>query len=408
LKLYLETRKFKSGEIHDLRLAFEETTGKDMNWFFNQWFLAKGHPVLNVSKTYGNGKLLVTVEQKQDFSETPLYKLPVNIDIYEGGKVNRQLVWVDEASQTFTFSVAFAPDLVNFDGERQLLAKINFEKTREEYLFQAANAPLWQDRDEALIYFSKKLSDKDIYEAVKRMAQNDKWKGVRQDAVSYLGDFAKGTEEDLKTILTGIANTDASTKVRAEAIHALASHFKGDDLNALYEKGLSEQSYAINAECLEAMTKVNPAVAMQKAKSLENENGKKLIYAIADLYANNGSDDNAAFFARAKTQFNGFELLGFGGIYGKFLKRCTKPETAIAGANDFAGLAKSGNKYVKYGAQKVMKTYLIDNYESRESKLKSNIEAAKKENKDVTAMNAELQKISETKAKLTEIYNSVK
>jgi aminopeptidase N len=408
LKLYLETRKFKSGEIHDLRLAFEETTGKDMNWFFNQWFLAKGHPVLNVSKTYGNGKLLVTVEQKQDFSETPLYKLPVNIDIYEGGKVNRQLVWVDEASQTFTFSVAFAPDLVNFDGERQLLAKINFEKTREEYLFQAANAPLWQDRDEALTYFSKKLSDKDIYEAVKRMAQNDKWKGVRQDAVSYLGDFAKGTEEDLKTILTGIANTDASTKVRAEAIHALASHFKGDDLNALYEKGLSEQSYAINAECLEAMTKVNPAVAMQKAKSLENENGKKLIYAIADLYANNGSDDNAAFFARAKTQFNGFELLGFGGIYGKFLKRCTKPETAIAGANDFAGLAKSGNKYVKYGAQKVMKTYLIDNYESRESKLKSNIEAAKKENKDVTAMNAELQKISETKAKLTEIYNSVK
>jgi aminopeptidase N len=410
LKLYLDNRRFKSAEIHDLRLAFEETTGKDMNWFFNEWFLAKGHPVLNVSKTYDEAskKLTVKVEQKQDFTETPLYKLPINIDIYSGGKMDRQLVWIDDVSETFTFNVASAPNLVNFDGERQLLAKINYEKTREEYLFQAANAPLWGDRDEALNYFSKKLSDKDIYEAVKKMAQSDKWKGIRQDAVSYLGDFAKGTEDDLKALLLNIAANDASTKVRAEAIHGLSMHFKGEDLNSLYEKGLTEQSYAINAECLEAMTKVNPTVAMQKAKSLENETGKKLIYAIADLYANNGSDENAPFFAKAKSQFNGFELLGFGGIYGKFLKRCTKPETAIAGANDFAGLTKSGNKYVKYGALKVMKTYLVENYESRESKLKSNIETAKKENKDVTAMETELKTVTETKNKLTDIYNSVK
>ncbi len=410
LKLYLETRSYKPGEIHHLRLAFEDVTGKDMNWFFNQWFLAKGHPVLNVTQKYDEAthKLTVGVEQKQDFTEVPLYTLPVNIDIYSGGKMDRQLIWIDEAAQTFTFDVASKPNLVNFDGERQLLGKINYEKTREEYLFQIANAPLWQDRDEALTYFSKKLSDKDIYEAVKKIAQSDKWKGIRMDAVTYLGDFAKGTEEDLKALFLGIANKDESTKVRAEAIKALASKFKGDDLNALYEKGLSEQSYAINAECLEAMTKVNPTIALAKAKSLENETGKKLLYAIADLYSNHGSDENAPFFAKAKTQFHGFELLGFGSIYGKFLKRCTKPETAIDGANDLAKMASTGGKYVKYGALRVLKTSLVENYESRENKLKSNIETAKKENKDVTAMNAELKTITETKNKLTEIYNSVK
>ncbi|MBK7666370.1 MAG: M1 family peptidase [Sphingobacteriaceae bacterium] len=410
LKLYLESRSFKPGEIHHLRLAFEDVTGKDMNWFFNQWFLAKGHPILNVTKNYDEAshKLFVKVEQKQDFTEVPLYKLPINIDIYWGGKVDRQLVWVEEASQTFTFDFATAPNLVNFDSERQLLAKIKYEKTKEEYLFQAANAPLWGDRDEALNYFSKKLSDKDIYEAVKKMAQSDKWSGIRLDAVSYLGDNAKGTEEDLKSLLVNIANNDANTKVRAEVIHGLSLHFKGEDLNALYEKGLSEQSYAINGESLEAMTKVNPTVASQKAKTLENETGKKLIYAIADLYSNHGSDENAPFYAKAKTQFNGFELLGFASIYGKFLKRCTKPETAIAGANDLAGLTKGGNKYVKYGALRVLKTNLVENYEGRESKLKSNIEAAKKENKDVTAMNAELKTVTETKNKLTDIYNSVK
>ena len=46
LKLYLEKNKFKNAEIHDLRLAFEEVTGEDLNWFFNEWFLAKGHPDL--------------------------------------------------------------------------------------------------------------------------------------------------------------------------------------------------------------------------------------------------------------------------------------------------------------------------------------------------------------------------
>ena len=51
LNLYLTTNKFKSAEAHHLRLAFEEVTGKDLNWFFNQWYFGAGHPKLDV--TYG-------------------------------------------------------------------------------------------------------------------------------------------------------------------------------------------------------------------------------------------------------------------------------------------------------------------------------------------------------------------
>ena len=39
LNKYLEDNKFKTAEVHNLRLAFEEVTGYDLNWFFNQWFL---------------------------------------------------------------------------------------------------------------------------------------------------------------------------------------------------------------------------------------------------------------------------------------------------------------------------------------------------------------------------------
>jgi aminopeptidase N len=410
LKLYLESRKFKSGEIHHLRLAFEDVTGKDMNWFFNQWFLNKGCPNLEITKSYDESskKLSLTVTQKQDLKEMPLYKLPVYIDIYSGGKKDRQLIWITDAKQTFTFNVNSKPELVNFDGERQLLAKIKYEKSKEELMFQYSNAALFQDRDEALTYFGKNLKDKDAYDLVKKIAQADKWKGLRADAISYLSDNASGTEEDLRTLLVNIAGSDESTKVRAEAVEALSKHFKGEDLNSLYEKGLNEQSYAINAACLGALSKTNVPLAMQKAKALENESGKKLLYAIADLYAANGTDENISFFSNARNKFNGFELLGFGSLYGKFLKRCTKPETVLAGANEFAVMAKTGSRYVKYGALGVLKNMLISTWEAKERKLKSDVEAAKKESKDTSALEADLKIAGETKTKLNEIYNSVK
>ena len=46
LNRYLTVNSYKSAEIHDLRLAMEEVSGEDLNWFFNQWFLSKGHPIL--------------------------------------------------------------------------------------------------------------------------------------------------------------------------------------------------------------------------------------------------------------------------------------------------------------------------------------------------------------------------
>ncbi|NNE55927.1 MAG: M1 family metallopeptidase, partial [Flavobacteriales bacterium] len=49
LNLYLTNNQFHEVEIHNLRLAFEEVSGRDLLQFFDQWFLGKGHPVLQVT-----------------------------------------------------------------------------------------------------------------------------------------------------------------------------------------------------------------------------------------------------------------------------------------------------------------------------------------------------------------------
>jgi aminopeptidase N len=52
LKLYLTENKYKAAEVHQLRMYFEKVTGKDLNWFFNQWFFGKGHPNVQISYDY--------------------------------------------------------------------------------------------------------------------------------------------------------------------------------------------------------------------------------------------------------------------------------------------------------------------------------------------------------------------
>jgi aminopeptidase N len=67
LNLYLNTNKFKSAEAQQLRLAFEEVTGQDLNWFWNQWYYGSGQPDLTINYEYNvNNKIAsVIVEQTQ-------------------------------------------------------------------------------------------------------------------------------------------------------------------------------------------------------------------------------------------------------------------------------------------------------------------------------------------------------
>ncbi len=49
---YLKTHEYGTGEAHQLRLSFEKISGKDLNWFFNQWYFNSGNPKLNIQYSY--------------------------------------------------------------------------------------------------------------------------------------------------------------------------------------------------------------------------------------------------------------------------------------------------------------------------------------------------------------------
>lgn len=409
LKKYLENNRYKAAEIHHLRLAFEEVTGRDMNWFFNQWFLNKGRPQLKVTKNWNaaTSRVELTVEQTQDLKNTPLYTLPVEVDIYSDGVADRKRLLISEQKQTFTLVANGEPQLLNFDAERQLLCDLDYTKSTTEYLFQYKNAPLYGDRYEALDKLSDKLSDPAVMKLFTDAAKNDKFHYLRNFAISKLEKVSEPEKPAIKSLLTDIYKTDKNTKTRARALEALNKMGRDADVMALNESALNEQSYAICGEALENIIKQDPIAAMPKVKKFENESGKKVLFPVAELYSQQGADEQMPFFRNMLRYVNGFEMMTFCSYYSKTAARCSKADNMLAAARDLAIIGKDANKFTKYAAKKAIKDILAA-AEKSEKNLQETIDNGKKEGKDVAASEKQLGPVAAARKEISSIYDSMK
>jgi aminopeptidase N len=150
LSHYLKTHQWQTVEIHDLRMSFEEVTGLDLNWFFQQWFLNAGHPELSVNHHLRNDTLYIEVLQNQDLTEYPLYQLPLYVDIFWDKQAMSYPL--DIRNQRHQFRVpAMGRDLkaIVFDSDFQLVGQVTHEKSLEEWIYQLENASQILARKEA-------------------------------------------------------------------------------------------------------------------------------------------------------------------------------------------------------------------------------------------------------------------
>ncbi|MEJ7675944.1 MAG: M1 family aminopeptidase [Chitinophagaceae bacterium] len=171
LNKYLTDYKFKNAEAHQLRFAFEEVTGQDLNWFWNQWYFGSGHPQLKINYSYTNGKVDVITEQTQNTGK--IFRLPVAIDVYNGVNKSRYNVWIENKTDTFVFNTAAKPTLINVDADKILLVDKTDKKSPENWIEQWKYAGNYLDRKEALNAFSKNKM-KQLGEGLE-----DKFEGLR-------------------------------------------------------------------------------------------------------------------------------------------------------------------------------------------------------------------------------------
>lgn len=286
LNKYLTDNKLGTGSAHKLRLAFEAVTGKDLNWFFNQWYFNSGHPSLVISNSYDAAaqKAMVVIKQTQS---NGLFQLPVTIDVYNGANKKRHLVWAKNAADTFYFTSATKPDLINVDAEKVLLAEKKETKTIEEYAHQFKYGGHYLDRREAIDMAGKKITEPAAY-AIVAAGLKDPYFRIRMKALGSFGN-AKLDEATLG-LIEKMAKEDASKLVRADAI-AILGMKKNPAYANQFEQYVNDSSYSVAGAALLALNDVDAKKAYALANQLIKSPAKgRLSTAISSVIIANGDE----------------------------------------------------------------------------------------------------------------------
>ncbi|MDP4222755.1 MAG: M1 family metallopeptidase [Bacteroidota bacterium] len=312
INLFLTTHRFKSAEVQELRLAFEAVTGQDLNWFWNQWFYGSGHPKLDISYDYIQPAHTVKVFVKQTQPDK-VFRLPLAIDVYQGGARKRYKVWIENKADTFSFQADTRPDLVNFDGDKRLLCEKTDHKTIDNYIYQYKNAGLYLDRREAIDYAANNQTrDPKSFELLKT-ATGDRFTGLRVLAIQRLNVRDDSIRKVVEPILKNLAENDPSSHVRAGAVQSLGK-LKNPEFKALFLKAVDDSSYSVAGSALLALGQIDSAAAYRKARSFSSlhvrgELNSAVINTLYSFAGENEFDSLAAKFDELPLGNNKFMIL---------------------------------------------------------------------------------------------------
>lgn len=334
LNRYLTQNKFSDVEVAELRMAFEDVTGEDLMWFFDQWFLSPGHPELKVVHNFQNGQLNLQVQQLQNSTYTPIYRLPLKVAVWANGKRTDYPIEVTKASQTFTLPVTMQPQLVLFDGEQQLLGVVEHEKSPEELRYQFYNSKQLRPKYDALT----KLSNNPAAELkLLQDALNDDFWFIRTIAINALADVKPETTPALVGKVEQMARQDKKGSVRADAILLLAG-WSGEKYKKIYEAALKDSSYLVTAAGIIAYAGTGAEDTKQRLAKFEKEDNEEVAIALSSYYALQGGPEKYNWFVdkiRSSKSSGKYYMLQSFGAYLASNSSTNTPET-IALLTDIA------------------------------------------------------------------------
>ena len=351
LKTYLNEYKYQAAEAHQLRLVFEKVTGKDLNWFVNQWYFGANHPKIDISYDYNKLRKTVTINVQQLQAED--FQFPLTLDIFEGNIRRRETVFIENNDASFTFNFNTQPTLIQVNSDGVLLAEINENKVLSDYIFQLKNAKHYAHRREALLEVAKKQDDKDAFNAVVG-ALNDASYKIRILALEKIDLINKFSKKDAINKIMQVANSDKKTLVQAAAIETLGK-LTDPELKQIFANGLQSQSYAVLGKSLVAMYYVDKDLALKKSKELPDEVRKILATPLTKIFIESNDETELPFIA--KSVVSGMFLSGNGPtkvLYEKAFKMISKSNNMQAVQNLVEDMVTKGNQFKKFNFDKVV------------------------------------------------------
>ncbi len=351
LKVYLNKFKYKPAEVHQLRLVLEEVSGKDLNWFFNQWYYNAGHPRIDVSYDYNLLEKKVTVNLLQ--LQPNEFKFPLAIDIFENGTRKRHQVFVNSRDASFTFNYSKQPTFIQINSDGVLLCEITENKVLSDYLFQLKNAKNYAHRREALLEIVNQQTDKQVFNSVVSAMDDASYK-IRILALENIDLIDKFSKKNAIQKIIEIANNDKKTLVQATAIETLGK-LTDINLKPIFINALESKSYAVLGKALVAMYYIDKELAVKKSKELPDQVRKILATPLTRIFIEENDVEELPFIA--KNVLSGMFLTGDDAtkeVYKKAFQQIATSSNTEAIQNLVNDMVDKGNQFKSFNFDKVV------------------------------------------------------
>jgi aminopeptidase N len=313
LNQYLKKYAFSSTDIHQLRKSFEEISGEDLNWFFNQWFLSPGHPVLRVEHNYLHGRLILKIWQKQT-NPAPIYQLPLKVDVWVKGEKQSYNIRVDKSYQEFSWPLSEQPEAVYIDKSHFLVGEMDHPQTTQSYRALYHYSEDFFSKHEAIKYFKNNKIDRSEYYSFFKDVLEDSYWMFREIALEAFKGYNE-QEKDYKTIeeVLKMLTQDAHSTVRKLALETLATLPSPEKYNHIYERSLEDPSYGVVSSALYAYATYSSEEQTTIKETIlgefEDDDNIEIITSLAQYYTNIKKPDKYEWLKNKTINF--YTQLGF-------------------------------------------------------------------------------------------------
>ncbi len=275
IRHYVSVNRSRSVTTPDLQKSIEEATGRNLDWFFDQWVYGGGHPDLKAEYAWDDSTKTARVSFKQTQEGDQVaktFRLPLNIDFTpDAGERQSFHVEMTEREQAFYFSLAARPKLVRIDPGGQVLKTIDFQRPPEMLREQLANDDDVLGRIDAARALGKK-GDADSIAALGRAARDDSFWAVQAEAAKALG--ATRSNAAMEELLQSVGVEHPKAR---RAVVAALGEFRDDRAAQALERVIDQgdASYYVEAAAASAIGKTRQErafAALERSLAKESQN----------------------------------------------------------------------------------------------------------------------------------------
>ena len=331
LHLYLTRNAYTPVEIDELRMAFEDVTGEDMHWFFDAWFMKRGHAQLFVEHHASKKNTTeIVIEQKQDTTEGTIYRIPLQIDYRTktDTTLHSARYWIGKYKDSIKLPVDF--DQLAYlvvDSKHVVVGTVTHKKSADLLKSQFNYGTDYLIRKEAFELLVQTENNKENPYSVRPENQvtllkalGDKSAEVRTVA---LLEFTKYEIPNMKTVFVpkfaDMAKNEPNGELRGFVIQLLPMYDTNPDYISIYREGLNAKSYYVSGACLNALLTINDPETVKRIPEFESSTNSTIIASLAEYYTKTGDQTHYQWFENKMKQASDQDVYNLMVVFTKYV-----------------------------------------------------------------------------------------